>query len=166
MARREKRSNPLLYTFEEILEQLRPMGRNQLYSALRKDEIAGGRRIGGPLVRRQKGFRPRVQTGSGGLISAPPMTAVRPAIKPIGDDDPEAISDAGWFDTHPKRRYGLRRGWAVRRVSGIFLRVPADTLITDDGEATVEAVWLRSAWSKLDVKTRNRLMRKARKRAK
>ena len=47
MARREKRSNSLLYTFEEVLEQLRPMGRNQVYNAFRNNEIAGGRRIGG-----------------------------------------------------------------------------------------------------------------------
>jgi hypothetical protein len=40
-------SSELLYTFDQVREALRPMGRNQVYQAFRNGEIPGGKRIGG-----------------------------------------------------------------------------------------------------------------------
>jgi hypothetical protein len=38
---------PLLLTFEEVRDALRPMGRNQVYQAFRAGQIPGAKRIGG-----------------------------------------------------------------------------------------------------------------------
>jgi hypothetical protein len=87
-----------------------------------------------------------------------------PAAKAKAPADREAGTDAAWFDEHPSRRYRLRPGWAVRRVAGVYLRTPIASRAPDD-EREAEKAWWAAAWPALDEKTRGKLMRKARKRA-
>jgi hypothetical protein len=91
--------------------------------------------------------------------------AALPAPAPEPPADSEAGSDAGWFDEHPKRRYRMRPGWAVRRVGGVCLRTEIPTMPAEDSESAAERAWWAAAWPQLDEKTRDKVMRKARRRA-
>jgi hypothetical protein len=83
--------------------------------------------------------------------------------------DSDVRDDQQWFADHPGRQYRLRRGWAVRRHSRVFLRAPiaASSSVTyPDDEGQAEAIWWRSAWSELPPETRNKLMMDARRKGK
>jgi hypothetical protein len=66
----------------------------------------------------------------------------------VTGDDPAAVDDASWFDTHPGRRYRVRSGWAVRRIGRVFLRaaiLPEDRVYSGDSEGAAERIWWRAA---------------------
>ena len=47
MSRRAPNINKHLMTFDEVYEEMKPTGRNQIYKAFRAGQIPGATRIGG-----------------------------------------------------------------------------------------------------------------------
>lgn len=77
MQRDPRSRNPLFYNFEEVARLFRPMGRNQVYSAFKNDEIAGGLRIGGRWYAVKKIFDRKYRGEAAERRPAPAMPVPR-----------------------------------------------------------------------------------------
>jgi hypothetical protein len=93
--------------------------------------------------------------------AAPPAAGADPHTTHHPEPGRAAVTDAGWFEERPDRRYRARPGSLIRRVRGAHLRV-ADRAHTVDDEQIIEAAWWRAAWPQLPENAREKLIRVAR----
>ena len=87
-----------------------------------------------------------------------------------GPDQPpsnDADADFYWFAENSARRYRIRDDLIIRRVKGVFLRtqLPAGEIIAGTTESAAEAAWWVAAYPEVSAATREKMVLRARRRA-
>jgi hypothetical protein len=98
---------------------------------------------------------------SGSIGCAPPSTGPDQSLNSEADAD----ADAFWFPDHPQRRYRIRAGQAIRLVKGTFLRTRLDAPVADTSESAAEAARWTAAYPTASEAAREKMARRACRRA-